>query len=66
MEPFGVLNLIRSLLETNQKTEEAPPPSTEKADPADPTPEEPLQAQAQNSYLRFAEAHEERARKLRK
>lgn len=67
MEPFGVLNLIRSILETNQKAEETPPPSTEKTDPEQP----PQSAQtpmppSQNSYLAFAQAHEERARKLRK
>ena len=66
MEPFGVLNLIRSLLETNQTAEETPPPSNKQTDFTPPPTEESSNTPTQNSYLAFAQAHEERARKLRK
>ena len=65
MEPFGVLNFIRSLLETDKAAESSPPPPNENPSSAVP-PEEATTPPTQNSYLLFAKAHDERARKLRK
>ena len=65
MEPFGVLNFIRSLLETDKAAESSPPPPNENPSSAMP-PEEATTPPTQNSYLLFAKAHDERARKLRK
>ena len=67
MEAFGVLNLIRSLLESNKTADNSPSPPTEKTDPALPTStQETPDAGAENSYLLFTRAHDERAKKLRK
>ena len=67
MDPFGVLNLIRSLLETNKTAEATPPPSDEKNNFTAPsTHDENPPSQTENSYLLFAKAHDERAKKLRK
>lgn len=67
MEPFGVLNLIKTLLDGNQKAEDSPPPVTEETQVAAPPPtaEEP-KTPAPNPYLAFASAHEARAKKFRK
>ncbi len=66
MEPFGVLNFIRSLLETDKAAESSPPPPNENPSSVSPPPEEPTTPLTQNSYLLFAKAHDERAKKLRK
>ncbi len=67
MEAFGVLNLIRSLLESNKTADNSPSPPTEKTDsPSTPMPQETLDTQVENSYLLFTRAHDERAKKLRK
>ena len=68
MEPFAIVNLLKSLLENTQKKEDAPP-TQEKPSPAPTEPKPPKteeEAPINNPYLSFMDAHDARARKLRK
>lgn len=61
LEPFGLFNLLKTILsfqqteetERQEKAEETPPP---------PQVETPTETQKENAYLRFLEAHEKRKR----
>jgi hypothetical protein len=63
MEVFGLLNLLKNVLESAPAPTADAPTTEEKHAP--PPPEEP-QAPARNPYLDFAAAHDARARKIKR
>lgn len=59
MEPFGLLNLLKSLLPDGNAEEPSAPPKDEEKEPAPP----PVQTRKENACLDFLEAHEKRAKR---
>ena len=58
LEPFGLLNFLKTILPpTNEEEKKEPPPKEE----APPSP--PAEKEKQNAYLLFLEAHEKRAKR---
>lgn len=74
MEPFALFNLLKTLLPQTEKTE-APSSSANTQNPPS-APQTPAQAptenaytppvQPNNSFVDFAERHDERARRIKK
>ena len=59
MEPFGLLNFLKTLL-PDASAEEPPSPPLPTEEAQAPPPEE---EEKENAYLRFLEAHERRAKR---
>ena len=59
MEPFGLLNFLKTLLPDTPSEEpsSSPPPTEEIQNPP------PVEEEKQNAYLLFLEAHERRAKR---
>ncbi len=70
MEPFGLLNFIKTALSFSPQAQEdasAPspePPPAVKAE--EPIKEEPKQEKSPNAFLAFVDKHEQKAKKFRK
>ena len=58
MEPFGLLNFLKTLLPATD-TEEQPTPPPQEENPPPP----PKEEEKENAYLSFLEAHERRAKR---
>ena len=68
MEPFALLNLLKTLLPQDETKHASPPPQTDDA-PANSTPppsEPPVVTQERNAFLEFAQKHDERAKRTKK
>jgi hypothetical protein len=59
LEPFGLLNFLKTLLPSEEKGEQNTPVVKEETPPA-PSPSE---EEKENAYLHFIEAHERRAKR---
>ncbi|MBQ8309235.1 MAG: hypothetical protein IJX96_05310 [Clostridia bacterium] len=75
MEPFGLFQILQSFLGTNANAtgseEEMPPPANaeptkEKAPETPPTAPEEERECASNAFLSFVDAHDKRARRIKK
>ena len=68
MEPFALLNLLKTLLP--QEEEKPAPPPPQKEDPAEKATtapsETPPDYQENNAFLAFAKRHDERAKRTKK
>ena len=68
MEPFALLNLLKSLLPDAQKTGEtpsAPPPDTTPSAPVS-TPSQPAEKEQNNACLDFFNRHDARVKRTKK
>lgn len=68
MEGFGVLELLKTLLEKpSQGTEEkAAPAASEPSETPPPTPQAAEPSEGVNSFVAFASAHDARVKKVKK
>ena len=65
MDPFGLLNLLKSAVSSDTKTEEPNPPTV-----ASPSPEQapisPENSETENAFVDFIAAHDARAKRTKK
>jgi len=67
MQPFGLLNFIKSVLEKDGTANEQPPePNSAPQTPSEPAPVAEPQPPTRNSFVDFCTAHDERAKRIRK
>jgi hypothetical protein len=58
LEPFGLLNFLKTLLPPTEEAPQHPAPEEEK-EPYPP----PVEEEKENAYLRFIEQHDKRAKR---
>ena len=58
MDPFGLLNFLKTLLPPAEEPT-MPSPSIEEKEPSPP----PVEEEKENAYLRFIEQHDKRAKR---
>ena len=72
METFGILEFLKPLLSLSQKQDTSSPQETEKNAPPSPPLEQDLTSvkeeneRTKTAYLSFLQAHEQRAKRLKK
>ena len=59
MEPFGLLNFLKTILPTAEEEGKPTPKKEEESVPSPP----PMEDKKENAYLSFIEAHERRAKR---